>query len=132
MKSLTRHLVGGAVLGLLLFGGATVGHADTIVFDRFDGTALNASLWAPTFMDMPAGDGIVSQVNQRLEVTILASSPAHTGAFAGAFLLGPLPETSMSASATSCSRLCPLSAPSGEDFACVERLPIGGTELRWP
>lgn len=90
MKSLTRHLVGGGILGLLLFGGATVGHADTIVFDNFNDNLPNPWLWTPVIMDMPAGDGVVSEVNQRLEITILPSSPAHVGAFAGAFLLGTI------------------------------------------
>jgi hypothetical protein len=73
MKSLSRHLVGGAVLFLLLFSGATVGRADTIVFDDFNDNVLNRSLWMPL---VPIGDGSIAEVDQHLEVTARAGGSA--------------------------------------------------------
>ncbi len=85
MKSLTRHLVGGAVLGLLFLGGATVGHADTIVFDDFNDNSLNASLWMPVF---GGGGGMVGIVDQKLRVTARPFGGEGTGA--GARLMGTI------------------------------------------
>jgi len=84
MKSLTRHLVGGAVLASLLFSTPAVGHADTILFDDFNDGSLNRSLWLP-FMAM--GSGSVSEVGGRLEVSVIGS---ESGAAAAAALLGTI------------------------------------------
>ena len=73
MKCLSRHLVGGAALFLLLFGGATVGRADTIVFDDFNDNVLNRSLWMPL---VPIGDGSIAEVDQHLKVTARAGGSA--------------------------------------------------------
>ena len=79
-------LVSLTVLALLLGCGSAT--AATIgISDNFNDNSLNPSLWAPAII----GDGVVSEVNQRLETTILAS-PAHStsSAFAGVALVGTI------------------------------------------
>ena len=84
MKSLSRHLVGGAAFALLLCGAPAVGHADTIIFDDFNDPSLNSSLWLPF---VARGSGSVSQVGGRLEVSVRGS---ELGAAAVAALLGTI------------------------------------------
>ena len=58
-----KYLVG-CVCGLLLVGHPVSGE---VVSDAFDGQVLNASLWAPWFVNSPTGS--IVQLNQQLTIT---------------------------------------------------------------
>jgi hypothetical protein len=61
--------------GLLLLAGRLADAGPINISDNFNDNSLNTSLWAP----FTSVDGVVSEVNQRLETTLSASSPAREG-----------------------------------------------------